>query len=303
VLLFWVGFNLFILIILAVDLGVLNRRTHVLGFREALAWTAGWIGLALAFAVLVFFWHGRSSALEFVTGYVVELSLSMDNLFVFLLIFQYFKVPDEQQHRVLVWGIIGSLLMRGIFVLAGVSLFHRFRWITYLFGVFLVYSGMKLLFRGAPELQPEKNPFLRWFRSVIPVTNDYVDGKFFVRRPTLYATPLIVVLLLIETTDIILAVDSIPAVLAITLDAFIVYTSNVFAVLGLRSMYFVLAKMMEKFRYLHHGISVVLILIGMKMLSAQYVEIATGWALVAVLGVLLVAIAASMMNPMTEPSE
>lgn len=301
-LLFWVCFNLFVLAVLALDLGVLNRRAHPLGFREALAWTGAWIGLALAFAVVIFFWRGHTSALEFVTGYVVELSLSMDNLFVFLVIFRFFKVPEEQQHRVLVWGILGSLIMRGVFILLGVSLFHRFRWITYAFGALLVYSGIKLLRQRTPEVHPEKNPVLRVFRRVVPVTDDYVNGKFFVRRPQLYATPLIVVLLLIETTDIILAVDSVPAVLAITLDAFIVYTSNVFAVLGLRSLYFALASMMDRFHYLHYGISVVLILIGAKMISAHYFEIPTAWALATVVLVLVISVVMSMMIPRKQPA-
>jgi tellurite resistance protein TerC len=303
VLLFWIFFNLFILAMLALDLGVLNRRAHSIGFREALAWSGVWIGLALSFAVVVFFWRGHTSALEFVTGYVVELSLSTDNLFLFLVIFRYFKVPGEQQHRVLVWGILGSLVMRGVFVLTGVSLFRRFSWITYAFGALLVYSGIKLLLRRDSEIHPEKNPILRLFRRVVPVTHDYVDGKFFVRRRGIYATPLIVVLLMIETTDVILAVDSIPAVLAITLDAFIVYTSNVFAILGLRSMYFALAGLMDLFHYLHYGISVVLILVGTKMLASHYFEIPTVWALAAVLLVLATSIIASMVHPQRKADE
>ena len=282
---------------LALDLGVLNRRAHAIGFREALAWSGVWIGLALTFAVVVFFWHGRSSALEFVTGYVVELSLSTDNLFLFLVIFRYFKVPDEHQHRVLVWGILGSLVMRGLFILTGVSLFRRFHWIIYAFGALLVYSGIKLLRRQATEIHPEKNPILRAFRKLVPVTDDYVDGKFFVRRPNLYATPLIVVLLFVETTDVILAVDSIPAVLAITLDAFIIYTSNVFAILGLRSMYFALAGLMELFHYLHYGISVVLILVGAKMLASHFYKIPTEWALGMIVLVLASSIVASVLHP------
>jgi TerC family integral membrane protein len=297
VLLFWVFFNLFIFAMLALDLGVFNRRAHALGFREALTWSGVWIGLALTFALVVYFWHGHTSALEFVTGYVVELSLSTDNLFLFLVIFRYFKVPDEYQHRVLVWGILGSLIMRGIFILTGVGLFHRFHWITYAFGALLVYSGIKLLRQKAPEIHPEKNPVLRMFRRVMPVTDDYVDGKFFVRRPMLCATPLLVVLLFIETTDVILAVDSIPAVLAITLDAFIVYTSNVFAILGLRSMYFALAGLMELFHYLHYGISVVLILVGTKMLVSHYYKVPTEWALGMIVLVLASAIVASILHP------
>ena len=282
---------------LAVDLGVFNRRAHALGFREALAWSGVWIGLALTFAAAVFFWRGHSSGLEFITGYVVELSLSTDNLFLFLVIFRYFKVPDEHQHRVLVWGILGSLVMRGLFILTGVSLFRRFHWIIYAFGALLVYSGIKLLRRQTTEIHPEKNPILRVFRKLVPVTDDYVDGKFFVRRPRLYATPLIVVLLFVETTDVILAIDSIPAVLAITLDAFIVYTSNVFAILGLRSMYFALAGLMELFHYLHYGISVVLILVGAKMLVSHYYKIPTEWALGMIVLVLATSILASILHP------
>ena len=282
---------------LAIDLGVFNRRAHPLGLREALAWSGVWIGLALTFALVVFFWRGHTSGIEFVTGYVVELSLSTDNLFLFLVIFRYFKVPEEYQHRVLVWGILGSLIMRGIFILTGVGLFHRFHWITYAFGALLVYSGIKLLRQQAPEIHPEKNPVLRVFRRVMPVTDDYVDGKFFVRRPMLCATPLVVVLLFVETTDVILAVDSIPAVLAITLDAFIVYTSNVFAILGLRSMYFALAGLMEMFHFLHYGISLVLILVGTKMLVSHYYKIPTEWALGIIILVLATSIVASVLHP------
>lgn len=284
---------------LAIDLGVFNRRAHPLGLREALAWSGVWIGLALTFALVVFFWRGHTSGIEFVTGYVVELSLSTDNLFLFLVIFRYFKVPEEYQHRVLVWGILGSLIMRGIFILTGVGLFHRFHWITYAFGALLVYSGIKLLRQQAPEIHPEKNPVLRVFRRVMPVTDDYVDGKFFVRRPMLCATPLVVVLLFVETTDVILAVDSIPAVLAITLDAFIVYTSNVFAILGLRSMYFALAGLMEMFHFLHYGISLVLILVGTKMLVSHYYKIPTEWALGIIILVLATSIVASVLHPAT----
>jgi len=254
---------------LALDLGVLNRRSHPVKFREALILSGVWIMLAGAFAVLVFFWHGHASALEFVTGYVVELSLSVDNLFVFLVIFRYFKVPGEQQHKVLFWGILGALILRGMFILVGVNLIQRFHWVTYIFGALLVYSGLKLLRQGDTDIHPEKNPLLRLFRRVLPVTKDYVGGKFFVRRVGLFATPLFVVLLVIETTDVLFAVDSIPAVLAITLNAFIVYTSNVFAILGLRSMYFALAGTMDMFHHLHYGLSVVLMFVGVKMLGAS----------------------------------
>lgn len=296
-LLFWVLFNLFVLLMLALDLGLLNRSGHRIRFREALAWSGVWITLAGAFAVLVLFWRGHVPALQFVTGYVVELSLSVDNLFVFLMIFRYFKVPDHQQHRVLFWGILGALIMRAVFILAGVSLIHRFSWIIYIFGAFLVYSGFKLMRQGKTEIHPEKNPVLRLFRKAFPVTEDYQGGKFFVRRAGLYATPLFVVLLMIETTDVLFAVDSIPAVLAITPNAFIVYTSNVFAILGLRSMYFALAGMMELFDYLHYGLSVVLMFIGVKMLVSHYLEIPTIWALTVVLLVLATSVAASVLRP------
>jgi len=282
---------------LALDLGVLNRRSHRVSFREALAWSGVWIALAAMFAVLVWFWHGRAPALQFVTGYVIELSLSVDNLFVFLVIFRYFKVPGQYQHKVLFWGILGALVMRGAFILAGVGLIRRFNWITYAFGAFLVYSGLKLLRQGETEIHPEKSPVLRLFRRVFPVTEEYVGGQFFTQRDRRYATPLLLVLLVVETSDILFAVDSIPAVLAITLNAFIVYTSNVFAILGLRSMYFALAGMMDLFHYLHYGLSVVLIFIGLKMLGSHYVSIPTGWALTIVLFVLGAAILASLLHP------
>ncbi len=288
---------------LVLDLGVFHRRAHTVKFREALAWSVAWIALAAIFAVVIFFWHGRTPALEFVTGYVIELSLSVDNLFVFLLIFRFFQVPAIHQHKVLFWGILGALIMRAIFIAAGVTLIERFHWIIYAFGAFLVYSGIKLFFQNEAEIHPEKNPVLRLFRRWVPVTKDYVDNKFFVRSPGLYATPLFVVLLVVETTDLLFAVDSIPAILAITRDAFIVYTSNVFAILGLRSMYFALAGMMEMFRYLHYGLSLVLVFVGAKMLVSHYLEIPTPVALAAVAGVLAISVIASMANPRKETAE
>jgi tellurite resistance protein TerC len=298
VLVFWILFNLFVLAMLALDLGVANRRPHRVGFREALAWSALWIVLAIAFAVLVFFWHGRAQSLQFVTAYVIELSLSIDNLFVFLLTFRYFKVPEEYQHKVLFWGVIGALLMRGLFIAAGVELIQSFSWITYAFGALLIYSGFRLLRHGKTEIRPEKNPVLKVFRRILPVTEEYVGGHFFTRRGALlYATPLLVVLLVLETSDVIFAVDSVPAVLAITLNAFIVYTANVFAILGLRSMYFALAGMIDRFHYLHYGLSVVMVFIGLKMLAAHYVEIPTEWALTIVLTVLAVSMIASLFHP------
>jgi tellurite resistance protein TerC len=296
-LLFWILFNLFVLAMLALDLGLFHRRTHAVKFREAVGWSVMWITLAAAFAVLVYFWHGRTATLEFVTGYVLELSLSVDNLFVFLLLFRYFKVSPAHQHKVLFWGILGALVMRGVFILAGVGLIRRFHWITYFFGALLLYSGFKLLRSDSTGVHPEKNPVLRVFRRWMPVTEDYHGDRFFVRRAGLYATPLLVVLLVIETTDLMFAVDSIPAILAITLNAFIVYTSNVFAILGLRSMYFALAGMMEMFQYLHYGLSLVLIFVGGKMLLSHYYRIPTEAALAVVGLVLLISVLASVIQP------
>jgi tellurite resistance protein TerC len=296
-LVFWILFNLFVVAMLVLDLGVFHRRAHTVKFREALLWSAMWIALAAGFAVLVYFWHGRTSALEFVTGYVIELSLSVDNLFVFLLIFRFFRVPSVHQHKVLFWGILGALIMRGVFILAGVGLMRRFHWIVYVFGALLVYSGIKLFFQEETEIHPEKNPVLKLFRRWILVTKDYEGNKFFVRRAGLYATPLLIVLLVVETTDLLFAVDSIPAILAITIDAFIVYTSNVFAILGLRSMYFALSGMMEMFHYLHYGLSVVLMFVGAKMLVSHYYDIPTHIALAVVAGVLAISIVLSMMFP------
>ncbi len=300
---FWILFNLFVLAMLALDLGVLNRRSHRVTFHEALAWSGVWIAFAAGFTVLVLLWQGRPQALQFVTGYVIETSFSVDNLFVFLIIFRYFKVPEEHQHKVLFWGILGALLMRGVFIVAGVSLIGRFSWITYVFGALLVYSGLNLLRQGEKQIHPEKNIVLRLFRRIFPVTKDYVDGHFFTRRDGISATPLFVVLLVVETTDILLTVDSVPAVLAITLNAFIVYTSNAFAILGLRSMYFALAGMMELLHYLHYGLSVVLILTGIKMLGSHYVNIPTEWTLATVLLVLGTSVLASLMNPKKKKEE
>jgi len=299
-LLFWILFNLFVLAMLALDLGVFQRRAHTVKFREAVIWSLVWITLAAAFAALVFFWHGRTESLEFVTGYVIELSLSVDNLFVFLLIFRYFRVPPTDQHKVLFWGIVGALIMRAVFILLGVTLIQRFHWIIYIFGALLVYSGIKLISEEEKEIQPEKNPILRLLRHWIPVTDSYEEGKFFIRRPKLYATPLLVVLIVIETTDLIFATDSIPAVLAITLNAFIVYTSNIFAILGLRSMYFALSGMMEIFHYLHYGLSLVLIFIGGKMLISHYYQISTPLSLAVVGGLLLLSVGASLVFPKKE---
>src|ERR1700691_5397346 len=298
---FWILFNLFALGMLVLDLLVFHRAGRPVRSREALAWSALWVALAGAFAGLVFSWQGRQVALEFVTGYVLELSLSVDNLFIFLVIFRYFSVPEEHQHRVLFWGILGALLMRGFFILAGVGLIHRFHWVLYVLGALLIYSGIRLGFVGEHQIDPASNPAVRVLRRWMPVTDDYQDGRFFVRgwkgNPGLYATPLLVVLAVIETTDVLFAVDSVPAVLAVTLNAFIVYTSNVFAILGLRSMYFAVAGLMKAFRFLHYGLAMVLILVGLKMITADYFLVPTLVTLGVVAGVLLVSIAASIALP------
>jgi tellurite resistance protein TerC len=300
-LLFWVAFNVFVLLMLALDLGVFRGRESAVSLREATVRSAIWIALAFAFAGLLYHWQGQKQALEFVTGYVIELSLSVDNLFVFLLIFRYFSVPEEHQQRVLVWGILGALALRAVFIFAGVGLLRRFHVITYLFGAILVYSGIKLFREGDSEIHPEKNPVLRLFRKFVPVTKDFKGDKFFVRRPGLFATPLFIVLLVVETTDVIFAVDSIPAILAITLNTFVVYTSNVFAILGLRAMYFALAGMLEVFHYLHYGLAVILMLVGAKMLASNYVEIPTTMTLGIVGVVLAVSVAASLLKPRRSP--
>jgi tellurite resistance protein TerC len=294
---FWILFNAFVLSALGLDLRVLHRNARAVGFREALAGTAVWVCLAVAFASGVYFWRGRGPALEFCTGYLVELALSVDNLFVFLLIFRYFKVPGMYQREVLFWGIVGALAMRGVFILLGVTLINRFHWIVYAFGLLLVYAGIRLAFQKQSGVRPEKNPVLRAFRSFMPITPDYVDGKFLVRQEGLWATPLLLVLIVVETSDLLFAVDSIPAVLGITRDPFIVYTSNVFAILGLRSMYVVLAGMMEAFHLLNYGLSIILVLVGVKMLASNYYSVPTEITLGVVAGVLTLSVVASQAFP------
>jgi tellurite resistance protein TerC len=297
---FWILFNVFAAGMLVLDLRVFHRRGRM-GSREALVRSAMWVGFAIAFAALVYFWQGRQVAIEFITGYVLELSLSVDNLFIFLVIFRYFAVPEEQQHRVLFWGILGALLMRGCFILAGVGLIQRFHWIFYVLGALLIYSGIRLGFSGEHQVDPAKNPAVRALRRLMPVTETYQGGRFFVRtwqgKPGLYATPLLVVLAVIETTDLLFAVDSIPAVLAITLNAFIVYASNVFAIMGLRSMFFAVSGLMKVFRFLHNGLALVLIVVGLKMMTAHYFRVSTLATLGIVAGILIVSIAASVLVP------
>lgn len=302
--LYWVLFNLFALSLLVLDLRVVHRPGRTVGFREALGWSAVYVTLAAVFAVIVYFSQGHQVALEFVTGYVLELSLSVDNLFIFLVVFNYFAVPETQQHRVLFWGVLGALILRGIFIGAGVSLIYRFHWILYIFGTLLVYSGIRLCVLGEHKIDPAANPLVKTLRRFMPVTKDYRGGRFFVRNlnenSRLYATPLLVVLLVIETTDVLFAVDSIPAVLAVTLNAFIVYTSNVLAILGLRSMYFAVSGLIKIFRFLHYGLAVVLVLVGAKMLAAYYIRVPVSMTLATVAGVLLISIAASVLYPARE---
>ncbi len=296
--LLWIAFNIFVLAMLALDLGVFHRKAHVIKIKEALAWSAMWITLALLFNLGVYFWRGPETALEFLTGYVIEKSLSVDNIFVFLLIFSYFRVSLLYQHKVLFWGILGALIMRAIFIATGVTLIQKFHWVIYIFGAFLILTGIKMALQKDKKIHPERNPVLRLFRRFMPVTDRYENGRFFVKRAGRYlATPLFIVLLVVETTDVIFAVDSIPAILAITLDPFIVYTSNVFAILGLRALYFALAGLMQLFHHLHYGLSVILVFVGVKMLISNIYEIPVSIALGLVVSILLISVIASVVRP------
>jgi tellurite resistance protein TerC len=297
----WVGFNLFVLAMLALDLGVFHRKPHEVTIKEALVWSGVWVALALLFNLGLYYWRGPEPALEFLTGYLIEKSLSVDNIFVFLLIFSYFRVPASYQHRVLFWGILGALVMRAAFIALGISLIRRFHWVIYVFGAFLILTGVKMALEKGKEIHPERNPVLRLFRRFVPVTDDYQSSKFFVKqRGRYFATPLFIVLLVVETTDVIFAVDSIPAILAITLDPFIVYTSNVFAILGLRALYFALAGVMRLFHHLHYGLSAILVFVGAKMLLADFYKIPVGVALGVIAGVLIISVIASMAFPRKE---
>jgi tellurite resistance protein TerC len=297
---FWIIFNAVILLLLFLDLTVWNRGGRVIPFRQALLSSGFWIALALGFAVLVHHWLGPTKALEFVTGYLVEEALSVDNLFVFILIFSYFRVPPEQERTVLFWGILGAMIMRGVFIAAGVALVNRFHWILYVFGAFLVWIGFRLMFegKGGAEVDPSRNWALRLLRRFLPITEGYEGKRFLVRREgKLFATPLLLVLLVVETTDVVFATDSIPAILAITRDPFIVYTSNVFAILGLRSLYFALSGLMKLFHYLNYGLAAVLVFIGAKMLISVRYHMPTGIALAVIAAVLGVSILASVLFP------
>jgi tellurite resistance protein TerC len=299
----WAGFNAVVLTLLAVDLGVFHRRAHRVRVREAAIWSAVWVTLSLSFGAGVYFTLGRDKGVEFLTGYLIEYALSVDNIFVFVLIFSYFRIPAEYQHRVLFWGILGALVFRGAMIALGVALIARFHWVLYLFGAFLVYTGIRMVLQNREETyDPESNPTLRLVRRIFPVTTSYHGQRFFVRqqrggRSQLVATPLFIALALVETTDIIFATDSIPAIFAVTRDPFIVYSSNVCAVLGLRALYFLLAGIVDRFHYLQLGLSVVLVFIGGKMLLEDVYEIPTVVSLGVVAAVLSVSVVASLLWP------
>ena len=287
----WIGFTSFVLAMLALDLGVFHRKTHEISVREALRSTAAWVALAGLFNLGLYYFFGPERALEFLTGYVIEKALSVDNILVFIVIFSTFAVPAKLQHRVLFWGVIGALVMRAIFIVLGAALLQQFHWVIYLFGGFLVFTGIKLLMQRADEIQPERNPLLRLFRRLIPCVGDYRGGHFtVVENGRRYATPLLLVLVVIETTDIVFAVDSIPAIFAVTKDPFIVYTSNIFAILGLRSLYFAIAGIMGKFHHLKVGLALVLVFFGVKMLLSGFYN----FPILASLGVIVALLAGSV---------
>jgi tellurite resistance protein TerC len=291
----WIGFNVFVLLMLVLDLGVFHRKSKVISVKEALTWTAVWIFLAFLFNVFVYYQLGEEKAFEFFTGYLIEKSLSVDNIFVIILIFSFFNVPAAYQHKVLFWGILGALVMRVCFILAGVELIHKFHWLIYIFGGFLVFTGIRILTQGDLKLNPEKNPVVKFVRKIFRVTPDFEGDKFFIKRDNiLWATPLFVVVVLIEATDLIFAVDSIPAILAVSEDSFIVYTSNVFAILGLRSLYFALAGMEKYFTHLKYGLSAILIFVGVKMCIADFYKVPIEISLAFIILTLAVAVLTSM---------
>ncbi|HRK60956.1 MAG TPA: TerC family protein [Candidatus Omnitrophota bacterium] len=294
----WVLFHLFVFGMLALDLGVFHRKAHAIHFKEALAWSGVWILLALLFNGIIHFWRGEQAALEFFTGYVIEKSLSVDNIFVFLVIFTYFKIPAQYQHRVLFWGIIGALIMRAIFIAAGITLLEKFHWLIYVFGAFLILTGIKMAVSHGQEIELEKNFVLRFFKKIMPLTEKFDGQKFFtLENGKRFATPLFTALVIVEFTDVIFAVDSIPAILAITKEPFIVYTSNIFAILGLRSLYFALAGILQYFRFLHYGLSVVLVFVGIKMLISEFYKVPILASLGVIAVVILISIIASILLP------
>ncbi len=294
----WTAFNVFVLGMLALDLGVFHKKSEEITVRNALIWTGIWVALAMMFNLFVYLYIGKEEGIAFLTGYVIEKSLSVDNIFVIIMIFSYFHVPPSYQHKVLFWGIIGALIMRVIFIFAGIELIHRFHWLIYIFGGFLVFTGLRMILASEEKIEPERNPVVRLVRRIFPVTESYQSDNFFVRlNGKLWATPLFVVVVLIETTDLIFAVDSIPAILAITDDPFIVYTSNVFAILGLRSLYFALSGIEKYFHYLKYGLAAILMFVGTKMCLADFYKIPIEASLIVIVSVLIVSIGASMLFP------
>jgi tellurite resistance protein TerC len=294
----WGVFIVLVLAMLVLDLGVVHRKEHRVELREAILWSIVWTVIALAFNAWIYFRFGPQPGLEFLTGYIIERSLSFDNIFVFVVIFGYFAVPAEHQHRVLFWGILGALVSRGLFIGMGTALLTRFEWLIFVFGAFLVYTGINILRNKETEVHPERNPVLRLFQRFVPLTARYHGKRFFIRENgRRLATPLMLVLVVVETTDVIFAVDSIPAVLGVTRDPFIVFTSNIFAILGLRALYFLLAGLMHKFQYLSYGLGLVLVFVGGKMLTDHWYEIPVQVSLGIVLGLLTVSIAASLLWP------
>ena len=297
----WVGFIAFVVLLLAIDLGVFHRKSHEVKIKEALIWSAVWISLAFIFNYGIYIFMGKEKALEFLTGYLIEKSLSVDNLFVFIMLFTFFKVEPRYQHKVLFWGILGALIMRAIFIFAGVALISRFHWIIYIFGAFLVFTGIKMIFHKDEEVSPDKNPLVRLFKKFFPVTDQMHGGNFFVKiNSKTVATPLFIVLLVVEFTDLIFAVDSIPAILAISTDSFIIFTSNVFAILGLRALYFALAGITQYFHYLKYGLSAILVFVGVKMVIVGFYKIPIVYSLLTILGILIVSIVLSVIFPQKE---
>lgn len=296
--LWWILFCVFILAMLALDLGVFNRKAHVIKMKEALLWVAFWVSLAMSFGVGVYYFYGQAKAMEFFAGYLIEYSLSIDNLFVFMLIFRFFNVPHEYEHKALFWGIMLALITRGVFILAGVALVTKFHWVMYIFGVFLIYTGIKLAFNKQTEVHPDKNIAIRLLRYFVPVTDKFHGAKFFIiENGKRFATPMLAVLLALETTDIIFAIDSIPAVLAISKDPFIVYTSNVFAILGLRSLFFAISGLMKLFHLLHYGLAAILSYVGVKMLISDIYHIPVGVSLSVIASILVLSIITSIIWP------
>ncbi len=295
--LLWTGFILLVIFLLVLDLRVINRKAHTISIREATAWSVFWVVISLVFCVFVYYWRGPRDALEFFTGYVLEKSLSLDNIFVFVLIFTSMGVESRYQHKVLFWGILGAMVARGVFVFLGVELISRFHWSLYILGAFLIFAGIHSVTGEREKFDPAKSRVLKLARKVLPITSAYDQGKFFVRQEgRLHATPLLLVLLMIEVTDVIFAVDSVPAVFSVTQDAFIVYTSNILAVLGLRALYFLLADVVRRFRYVPHGLAAVLVFVGVKMLTSGFIQIPTTWALVVILVVIAVSVTASLLS-------